>query len=522
MDLKGTAAGSGQARCFAPRLTFTHAATLKFLEEALGSRWASIAYHLPRPPLEACVRVNTLKTTREEVMARLREELPGFEVLPDPCLKLAVFIRGSGARREAPIVYDDSVLQGREVIVGMMAGQSMLKGAELYAPGILASTRGLQPGDRVAVSIGLPIDPGKNQYGITRQAMLEPHTPLDDERFPHRGSLSIGVGEILLDRAQVTKPGGGGMAMVMREKLYDLPSLPNEFMAGLIMHQAFPSLLAACVLAPAPGSTVLDMCASPGGKTTAMAQLMENRGRIYAIDRTNKKVMKIEELARTMGIDIIVALKGDACSLFNSKKSTDNGLAVAANVEVKKSEKTLLHEERRRLNRIRHGHAPVDEQKRASVASGGFAAATFDHILLDAACSALGVRPRFLVDSTVDDLVKAAQYSRAMLVQAVHLLKPGGTLVFSTCTISPLENEGNVRFVLDTFPCMKLVEAGPGLHHGRMGLTGSITATEGKAPIQLLSEEEAKLVQRFDPDDGERSVLGFFICKMQKEGGQAM
>lgn len=476
---------------------------------------ASIAYHLPRPPLEACVRVNTLKATREEVVKRLRDNLPGFEVLDDSPLSLAVFIRGKGGQREAPIMYDDSVLEGREVIVGMMAGQAMLKGAELYVPGILASTKGLQAGDRVAVSIGLPTDPEKNQYGVSRWAVLERHVPLDDERFPYRRSLFIGIGEILLKRSQMTNA-STGMAMVMREKLYDLPSLPHEFMQGLIMHQAFPSLLAACVLAPAPGSMVLDMCASPGGKTTAMAQLMENRGRIYAIDRTNSKVFKIEEIARTMGIDIISSLKGDACSLYNKKKSVGDGPAVLTNIEWKKSEKTLRYEERRRLSRIRHGHDPVKEQKRADVASDGFAANSFDHILLDAACSALGVRPRFLIESSVDDLIKAAKYSRSMLVQAVHLLKPGGTLVFSTCTISPLENEANVRFILDKFPCMKLVEAGPGLHHGKMGLTGSITVTEG-VDVQLLSEEEARTVQRWDPEDGERSVMGFFICKMQKK-----
>ncbi len=477
---------------------------------------ASIAYHLPRPPLEACVRVNTLKTTREEVIQRLRDELPGFEIVHDsPLSTLAVFIRGKGASREAPILYDDSVLNGREVIVGMMAGQAMLKGAELYVPGVLASTKGLNPGDLVAVSIGLPTDPEKNQYGVSRRAVLEPHVPLDDERFPHRRSLFIGIGEVLLERQQVTNS-WSGMAMVMRERLNDLPSLPHEFMQGLIMHQAFPSLLAACVLAPAPGSMVLDMCASPGGKTTAMAQLMENRGRIYAIDRTNSKVVKIEELARTMGIDIIVPLKGDASTLYNQEKSAGEGPGVVTNIDVQKSEKTLLHEERRRLSRIRHGHDPVKERRQANVTSDGFGASTFDHILLDAPCSALGVRPRFLIESSVDDLIRAAKYSRSMLVQAVHLLKPGGTLVFSTCTLSPLENEANVRFVLDTFPCMKLVEAGPGLHHGRMGLTGRVTVTEGVA-VQLLSDEEAKAVQRWDPVDGERSAMGFFICKMQKK-----
>ena len=513
MDMKGTSTGNANVRSFAPRLTFLHATTLKFLEETIGpQRWASIAYHLPRPPLEACIRVNTLKTTREEVIERLRDELPGFEISEGP-VALSVLIKG--VRRNEPIEYDEAVLQGREMIVGMIAGQAMLKGAELYTPGILASTRGLQAGDLVAVSVSTPTDPVKKTYGVTRQAILEPHIPLDDARFPGRSELFIGIGEVLLDRREITKM-NGGMAMVMREKLFDLPSLPNNFMEGLIMHQAFPSLLAACVLAPAPGSMCLDMCASPGGKTTAMAQLMENRGTIYAVDRSHKKVLLVEELAKTMGIDIIIPVKGDACSLYNKRKARTDEIDVVTNTKTQKSEKLLQREERKRLNRIRHGHEPVQDKKKAKVASGGFAAETFDHILLDAACSALGIRPRFIIEASVSDLIETAAYSRKMLVQAVHLLKPGGTLVFSTCTISPLENEANVRYVLDNFPFMKLVEAGPGLCYGKVGLTGSTKLADGEPSIELLREDEAHLVQRFDPDDGERSTMGFFIAKFEK------
>lgn len=502
------------SRSFSPRLLFLHQSTKTFLAESLGERWASIEYHLPRPPLEACVRVNTLKATRGEVMERLREELrERYEIVEGP-LESSIIIKGS--RREQPIVYDDTVLKGREIVVGMLAGQAMLKGAELYVPGILALTKNLVPGDLVAVSIGVPVDPEKKLYGITRQSQLQPYVPLDDERFPGRRELFIGVGEVLLERRDISNP-TAGMAMVMREKLYDLPSLPNDFMDGLIMNQAFPSLLAACVLAPTPGSTVLDMCASPGGKTTAMAQLMENRGKIYAVDRGNKKVRKIEEFANTMGIDIIVPIKGDACELVNEDKKAGDEIIVGQK-HVEKSARSLVADERKRLMRIRHGHEPRDSRVSANVASGGFAPESFEYILLDAACSALGVRPRFVVEASLDELLKSAMYSRRMLEQAARLLKPGGTLVFSTCTISPLENEANVRFILDRCPDMKLVGAGPGLHHGGPGLTGEVTVTEGKAPFKLLTAEEAALVQRFDPSDDTygRSTMGFFIAKFER------
>jgi len=257
------------------------------------------------------------------------------------------------------------------------------------------------------------------------------------------------------------------------------------------------------------------MCASPGGKTTAIGQIMKNQGTIYAVDRTHKKVLQVEELAQSMGITIVKPLKGDACTLYNKRKSAGDAIYFAKK-DVVKSAKTLQAEERRRLNRIRHGHREEDSQKQAQSATGNFAGDTLDYILLDAPCSALGLRPRLSVECTVRDLVHMALYSRRMIDQAVHLLKPGGELVFSTCTISPLENEANVRYLLDTYPFMELVEPGPEFHFGGPGLIGEVQA-DGQT-FRLLRDQEAQLVQRFDPEDNEnRSCMGFFISKFRKK-----
>ena len=70
---------------FSPQVVVTHSGTHRFLASALGDdRWASIAYHLARPPMETCVRVNTLRMTREEAMERLRDELPGYQIEESP------------------------------------------------------------------------------------------------------------------------------------------------------------------------------------------------------------------------------------------------------------------------------------------------------------------------------------------------------------------------------------------------------------------------------------------------------
>ena len=66
---------------------------------------------------------------------------------------------------------------------------------------------------------------------------------------------------------------------------------------------------------------------------------------------------------------------------------------------------------------------------------------SFDFILCDAPCTALGLKPRLSQPVTAKELVATASYQRALLHTAVALLRPGGALVFSTCTISPLENE---------------------------------------------------------------------------------
>lgn len=67
----------------------------------------------------------------------------------------------------------------------------------------------------------------------------------------------------------------------------------------------------------------------------------------------------------------------------------------------------------------------------------GFKGESFDGVLLDAPCSALGLRPRLRHGQTIKELHNNAQYQRNLLDVAVQLVKPGGTLVYSTCTINP-------------------------------------------------------------------------------------
>ncbi|KAJ6920405.1 methyltransferase NSUN6 [Populus alba x Populus x berolinensis] len=142
--------------------------------------------------------------------------------------------------------------------------------------------------------------------------------------------------------------------------------------------------------------------------------------------------------------------------------------------------------------------------------SKGFYPDSFDRVLLDAPCSALGLRPRlFTGEVTIDSLKKHATYQRRMFDQAVKLVRPGGVIVYSTCTINPGENEALVRYALDTYKFLSLASQNPRI--GGPGLVGSFESANGRTEEWLRPGEE-EFVQRFDPSSS-LDTIGFFIAK---------
>eukprot|EP01006_Ploeotia_vitrea_P026420 TRINITY_DN59405_c0_g1_i2.p1 TRINITY_DN59405_c0_g1~~TRINITY_DN59405_c0_g1_i2.p1 ORF type:complete len:471 (-),score=59.67 TRINITY_DN59405_c0_g1_i2:91-1503(-) len=147
----------------------------------------------------------------------------------------------------------------------------------------------------------------------------------------------------------------------------------------------------------------------------------------------------------------------------------------------------------------------------ATTVTEHFGNAYFDKILLDPPCSGLGLRPRLRKDtSDLKHLRGFAEYQRTFLTTAYHALKPGGRLVYSTCTINPMENEENVGWFLNNFPNVKLL--------------GPTTETEGLyrlgGPGLLgcgLGVGEVEKVIRFDPAVHLHSI-GFFLAAFEKAG----
>jgi methyltransferase NSUN6 len=132
---------------------------------------------------------------------------------------------------------------------------------------------------------------------------------------------------------------------------------------------------------------------------------------------------------------------------------------------------------------------------------------SFDYILLDPPCSALGLRPKLsIVQQTVKDLQYFVKTQEKLIDQAVLLLKPGGYFTYSTCTIHSMENEGMVHYVLKHYS--NLIEIIPIESTTILGLPG--------LPLFGLTEYQRHCVRRFDPADATTDTIGFFVAKFRR------
>jgi 16S rRNA (cytosine967-C5)-methyltransferase len=182
----------------------------------------------------------------------------------------------------------------------------------------------------------------------------------------------------------------------------ELPFL-NE---GLFDIQDEASQLITLILDPKPGEKVLDACAAPGGKTTHIAQKMENLGEIYAVDLRQEKLKQIEERCQRLGIRIVRTKIGDAVSTL-----------------------------------------PVP---------GGI---KFDRILADVPCSGFGTlrrNPDLKWRRKREDIERLSQLQFSMLKNISGYVREGGLLIYSTCTIFHEENEDVAERFLSEHKAFKL------------------------------------------------------------------
>lgn len=168
-----------------------------------------------------------------------------------------------------------------------------------------------------------------------------------------------------------------------------------EHWLGMFYIQEAVQTLPVRVLDPHPGETILDMAAAPGGKCTHIASCMHNRGPLIANEPVGKRQPSLMGNINRLGV-------------------------LNATVTSYRGESFPMHTQ-------------------------------FDRVLLDAPCSAEGTlrkEPSLRDGATVSTIVRLSRLQRRLILRAYDLLKPGGTLVYSTCTFAPEENEGTVSYLL--------------------------------------------------------------------------
>jgi 16S rRNA C967 or C1407 C5-methylase (RsmB/RsmF family) len=164
---------------------------------------------------------------------------------------------------------------------------------------------------------------------------------------------------------------------------------------------------------------------------------------VLALDRTAAKAARVRQLADSWGVgDVVQVMAADSTQLYQQQQQQQGQ-------EVCLQQPPDCHEDddpqqpatssSRATNSKKCSRQRMTDQQQQQQADLLAAAqpGSFDAVLLDAPCSALGLRPRLLMGWQLPQLEALAAYQRALLHAAVHVLKPGGSLVYCTCTINP-------------------------------------------------------------------------------------
>lgn len=416
---------------------------------------------LSHPPSYTCVRASTHLAPLEDIRQKLGQELStqqmcgssrgvSVEIVPHPCIPDVLLLPVDGPR---------SVQQLKsEVVVGALCGCAVLRGAHVFAPGIVASPKFMKAGDIVSV------------FSDTDGKCTRGATSFQGQK------VYVGNGVAEIDRSTIfcTNEPTKGIGVRMIEPLYQSPSF-DGVLPSLVFLQNLPSVVVGHVLGPRPGERILDMCAAPGGKTCHIAALMKDQGEVVAIDKIRNKIDRIRQNAQMLHLGSIKAY------CFDSSKA-------------------------------------VSSDSTQETEGPPFPPESFDRVLLDAPCSGLGQRPNMANTWSLQEICSYQPLQRKLIQAAVSLLKKGGVLVYSTCTVTLAENEEQVFWALKTFPCLTLQPQEP--HIGAEGMLGAGLSPEQLSLLQRFSPElswEQTQTNTPLPNRANTDTIGFFIAKFLKK-----
>ena len=235
-------------------------------------------------------------------------------------------------------------------------------------------------------------------------------------------------------------------------------SLGNHYthQLGLLYGQEAASMVPVLVLDPKPGETVLDLCAAPGSKTTQIGQIMANQGLVVANEVNPKRRMGLLQNVKR-------------CGLINEAVTGQRG---------------------EKIGRVLPDH--------------------FDRVLIDAPCSAEGTVRKsraVLYHWGLKNIERMAWIQKGLIVSGFQALRPGGTMVYSTCTIAPEENEEVVDYLLQKYPDAEVLPVGiPGFRI-RNGVV-----EWGKRSFDARVRECGRIL----PQDNDTAP--FFLARIAKRG----
>lgn len=260
---------------------------------------------------------------------------------------------------------------------------------------------------------------------------------------PHGLPIARGIAVVSCSEVKRLKR---GIAVEVVRSVYRAPKVVElpEYRAGLIYPQSLAAMYVVRALEPRPGDLIVDSCAAPGGKTGHVIEYSMGKAFVIAFDRSKRR----------------------------------------------------LEEMRREFERL--GHTPFVEMWRADsrYLHIDFSWIRADKIVVDPPCTSLGVRPKLYDFKRYSDIISASRYQVQFLKSASKILKVGGVIIYSTCTITVEENEEVIENIISGDKCLKVVDTG--ISRGSRG----------------VSTQHSHNYTRFHPHI--HDTTGYFIAKLIK------